>query len=136
MNDDISSVNWENSLNGESLISSWNIFKSKLDILMCKHIPMITVKFRKRPPWFDSEIYEMSKVKNRLRKQYKRSQSDADHKAFKDYRKSMRHAIDDKKRSFFGADPWSDYSSIEKKFWSHVKSNTKCTHIPVFKGRF
>ena len=140
MNDDIRSINWDRLFNNESAISSWNIFKSKIDILMRKHIPMITAKFKKRPPWFDSEIYEMSKVKNRLRKQYKRSQSDADCKAFKDYRKSMRQAISDKKRSFFVADPCDDHtSSIEKKFWSHVKSNTKCSRIPEsvhFKGRF
>ena len=57
MNSEIRSINWNEIFQNETIISSWNIFKSKLDIIMRKYIPMVTVKFKRHPPWFDNEIH-------------------------------------------------------------------------------
>ena len=61
---EIESYDWINIFNGLRICDAWNSFKSKLDISMRIHIPMKTVKFRIQPPWFDSEIFEMTKSIN------------------------------------------------------------------------
>ena len=139
MNQEISSINWSNLFYNIPISSAWNIFKSKIDIAMRKHIPMIFVKFKKRPPWFDSEINEMFKLKETLRKTYKRSQSDADYDAFRRQRKILKQKIEGKKQTYFSVDPCNDDSIIQKKFWNYVKSSSKCSRIPEsvhYKSRY
>ena len=67
MNNEIRSTDWAHILDNHSTIVAWNVFKSKLDITMRKYIPMISVRFKKQPPWFDSEIHELCKTKENLR---------------------------------------------------------------------
>ena len=111
---------------------AWNLFKSKLDIAMRKFIPLKNVKFRHQPPWFDSEIFEMSKIKNNLRKTFKYTGSLTDQENYTRYKNKFKQKVMDKKRDFITADPCDthDNNTINKKFWSFVKSNTKCGRIP------
>ena len=55
--EEIMSYNWCMLFKHKTISEAWNLFKSKLDISMRKYIPMKSVKFRHRPPWFDSEIF-------------------------------------------------------------------------------
>ena len=101
MNDEIRNTDWSHILDNHSTIVAWNAFKSKLDIIMRKYIPMISVKFKKQPPWFDSDIYELCKAKDNLRKRYKRTNLDSDHQAYCELRSKIKQTIAAKKQSFF-----------------------------------
>ena len=109
---------------------------------MRKFMPMINIKFKKQPPWFDSELFEMSKNKDRLRKNAKNSGKPEDHDKFCNFRMKMKHTMQNKKRDFLTSDPCDseiNNNSISKKFWSYVKSNNKCSRIPEtvhYKGRY
>ena len=108
---------------------------------MRKFIPLSKVKFRHQPPWFDSEIFEMSKIKNRLRKNFKETGSEADKEKLNKYKACFKQKVIEKKKQFVTADPCisPDNNAVNKKFWSFVKSNTKCGRIPDvvnYKGRY
>ena len=139
MNDEVNNTDWSQLFCNLSSSLAWDVFKSKLDMIMRNHIPMIKVRFKKQPPWFDSEIYELCKAKDKLRKKYKVTNLDSDYKEFCRLRSITKQTIAAKKQSFFTEDPCSDTNIVNKKFWSYVKSNTKCSRIPEavhYKGRY
>ena len=144
LNEELNSLNWDNLFRNRNIKESWQIFKSKLDIAMRNHIPMKIVKVRIQPPWFDAEIHGMSKIKHRFRKIHKQTGLASDKKALDDYKRKFYERVADKKRQFIIADPCNDIensqaqSQVNKKFWSFVKSGTKCGRIPEvvqYKGR-
>ena len=51
----------------------------------------------------------------------------------------FKHRINEKKNSFVTADPCETHSSVSKKFWSNIKSNSKSSRIPEsvhYNGRY
>ena len=83
---ELKSHNWRVIFANKDIHNAWEVFKSRLDIAMRKFIPMKSVKFRYRPPWFDDEIMEMSKIKDKLHKKYKHSENAEDKVNFVNYR--------------------------------------------------
>ena len=139
MNDDLSNVNWRNLFRNNDVCNSWNILKSKLDIFLRKHVPMSNIKFKKQPPWFDKEIIDMCKIKDKLRRKHRKSNNSIDKENFCKIRSEIKQKIQSKKRDFIASDPFESESSVNKKFWSYIKSNTKCSRIPEsvhYKGRY
>lgn len=145
---ELASFEWNSIFDNLSITDAWNMFKSKLDISMRKFIPFRNVKFRQQPPWMDSEMFEMSKTKHRLRKNWKSSACPEPDKEFhkeifKNYEARFKQKCEEKKRIFLNADPCDDDPTINKlvnkKFWTYIKSNTKCGRIPDtvhYNGRF
>ena len=138
---EIRSYDWYSIFRNRSIAEAWILFKSKLDISMRKFIPMKNVKFRNQPPWFDTEVFHMSKIKDKLRKISKKTNSPDDRKFFLQCKARFKQMVIEKKRDFITADPCNtpDNSMVNKKFWSFVKSNTKCGRIPDvvhYKGRY
>jgi hypothetical protein len=138
---ELRSHNWHELFHNKSILDSWNIFKSKLDIAMRKCIPMAKIKVRQQPPWFDSEIFEMSKTKSRLRKMFKQTRSTSDEDNLNKYKTLFKQKVIEKKKKFVTADPCEspNNNTVNKKFWSFIKSNTKCGRIPEsthYKGRY
>jgi hypothetical protein len=129
---ELGSHNWHELFHNKSILDSWNIFKSKLDIAMRKCIPMAKIKVRQQPPWFDSEIFEMSKTKSRLRKMFKQTRSTTDEDNLNKYKTLFKQKVIEKKKKFVTADPCEspNNNTVNKKFWSFIKSNTKCGRIP------
>ena len=141
LSQELRSHNWHELFHNRSIADAWNVFKSKLDIALRKFIPVSKVKVRHQPPWFDSEIFEMSKTKNQLRKNFRESGSAADEASLNRYKALFKQKVIEKKKQFVTADPCAspDNNNVNKKFWSFVKSNTKCGRIPEvthYKGRY
>ena len=65
---ELRSYDWRNIFANKDIFQAWEIFKSKLDIAMRNFIPLKSIKFSYRPPWFDDEIMEMAKIKAKLHK--------------------------------------------------------------------
>ena len=83
----------------------------------------------------------MSKVKYRLSKICRETNLPIDKANFTKYKALFKQKVLEKKRDFVTADPCDtpDSSKINKRFWSFVKSNTKCGRIPDivhYKGRY
>ena len=139
LNDELRSINWKSLFANYNVLSCWTTFKSKLDICMRKHIPMINVKFKQKPPWFDCEIHELCKQKDKFRKKANATHNSLDQEAYRNCRRELKCKIEAKKRDFISGDTFENDNLISKRFWTYVKSNTNSSRIPEtvhYQGKF
>ena len=136
LNNDLRHTNWNDLLLGKSTEQAWQIFKSQLDLLCRKYIPVITIKSEFQPPWFDSDCYNLCREKEKWRSKFKRSKNDEHYFKFSKCRSDFKKLAQQKMRDNFSPD--SDTLTITKKFWSHVKSTSNSHRIPesVYYGRY
>ena len=138
LNRDLNLVHWDYFIDCRDPNESWLYFRKILFLLMEKHIPIITIKDRGRPPWFDSETLNLCKKKERLHRKYKASNTPANYARFSKCRKDLIHMIEEKMEANLNDDE-NDPSLISKKFYSHLKSTNKSTRIPEsihYNGKF
>ena len=106
---------------------------------MRKHIPMISIKFKQKPPWFDSEIHDLCKLKDKYRKKANTTKNALDQEAFCKCRKELKIKIETKKKDYISGETFDSDNLISKRFWSYVKSNTNSSRIPDnvhYQGKF
>ena len=128
LNNDLIRVDWDHLLNFTEVDLGWNIFKEKFTTLCDKRIPKIKIKETFKPPWFDSEVFRLNKKKKQARKLFKQTNNQQHYKKFSALRKKLKNLIKAKIRSNFDDDIAP--KAITKKFWSSVKSSSKCSRIP------
>ena len=137
LNRDLQNVSWSGMLDCIEPDLAWASFKSTLFSLVNKHIPTITVKNNFQPPWFDSDVYHAYLKKERAHSKSKESSSDSDALRFAMRRKQFKNLADTKMReNMYNSD---DPALITKKFWTHVKFNSKTQRLPEtmhYKGRY
>ena len=121
-------MDWDHLLNFTEADLGWNIFKEKFATLCDKHIPKIKIKESFKPPWFDSEVFRQNKKKEQARKIFKQTNNQQHYKKFSSLRKKLKNLIKAKMRSNFDDDIAPN--AVTKKFWSFVKSSSKCSGIP------
>ena len=90
LNSDLARLDWDHLLNHNDIHVSWGCFKSKFLSLCSKHIPKISVKDAFQPPWFDAEVFRLSKKKERVRKLYKVSKNDDHYRKYSTLRKDLK----------------------------------------------
>ena len=137
LNNDLKKVKWNDLLKYCDTDSAWQNFKTVLFALCDKHIPKITVQYKFKSPWYDSDTHKLCREKERLRTVYGVTGMPEDYAAFSRKRKEFKKSIEDKMRSNFEDD--EDPALISKKLWSLIK-NVSCTsRIPEvvnYKGKF
>ena len=114
LNNDLFRVDWDSLLNYNDIHSSWECFKTKFLSICEKHIPKIAVKNSFQPPWFDSEVFRLSKKKERFRKLYKTTQCPVHYHKYSSHRRELKNMIKSKMRSNF--DDELSPKTITKKF--------------------
>ncbi|KAL5264174.1 hypothetical protein ACHWQZ_G005303 [Mnemiopsis leidyi] len=155
LNRDLSNAPWHSLLSSPDIEVCWHNFKLTLDNISKKHIPVIKSKDGFKPPWFDSEVYDLCRDKERIRLDLKalkkkrdltqtlldqgpscqKSQREQYDKKllrlelnFQSTRREMKHLIRSKMYSNF-SDKQSE-NAITKKFWSYVKATSNSHRIP------
>ena len=136
LNKDLVKLKWNEILDRREPEMAWQDFKNVLTHFSVKHIPLITVKSDFSSPWFDSECFEAYIKKERAHKKYKSDLSDPNkvqeafqsELAFKQKRCLFKNICNKKMRDNLYND--DDPELITKKFWSHVKSNSKSCRFP------
>ena len=128
LNIDLNSVDWLSLLDSIEPDLAWDKFKQVLNHFLEIHVPKITFKHNSQPPWFDAECYVKCREKERLHKKYKRTQSINDEIKFVNCRREFKNLMRSKMRDNLYCS--NDKSTISKKFWAHVKSNSKSNRIP------
>ena len=63
LNSDFSNVNWPSFLSCNNIEDSLVKFESKFFSICNKHIPKIKISNEFKPPWYDSEVYELDRKK-------------------------------------------------------------------------
>ena len=128
LNNDLCRVNWNDLLDSAEPDVAWGKFKDELFCNVNRHIPTISISNEYRPPWYDSELHEACRDKERAHEKFKRTKSMLDEINFKNARKDFRNLTDKKLRdNMYNSD---DPALITKKFWSHVKFSSKSQRIP------
>ena len=128
LNRDLGQVPWNALTDRTDPETAWSNFKVVLFALVDKHIPKITTKCNFSPPWFDSECFEAYRTKERAHKKFKLDSSIANELKRDSTRRHFRDVCNAKTRdNLYNQD---DPALITKKFWSHVKSNSKSHRIP------
>ena len=137
LNNDLKSVRWDSHLQHCDAETGWSRFKNILNHFLNLHIPTITIKNKKQPPWFDSDVHHLCQKKERLRAKFKTTNLAEDYDKFSECRKKFKKLVREKMISNF--DDQDDPTLISKKLWSHLKSTSKSSRIPStvnYKGRF
>ena len=137
LNTELCRVNWTALLDCIEPEIAWSNFKTVLFHLVNKHIPIITIKSEYQPPWYDSEVHDANRAKNRIHKNWKTSKSDEDYFKFEGARKIYKNLACQKMRdNLYNSD---DPALITKKFWSHYKASKKSPMLPecmTYRGQF
>ena len=128
LNRSLSRFDWEHILSQADIHYSWDIFKNKIISLCDIHIPKIKVKESYQPPWFDLEVFQLTKKNEKFRKLFKETKSQNHYSRYSSLRKSLKLLIKSKINGNFDSD--LSPNTITKKFWSYVKSSNKSSRIP------
>ena len=135
INDELKYVDWQRILeSNDDIIFAWDNFKRKLFGILDRHIPKILISDARQPPWFDSEMYNACREKEKFRKKYKKSGSLQHRTHFVECRKNLKRLAKSKMRdNLVNVD---DNNLISKKFYSYLKSKSNSTRIPenVYRG--
>ena len=81
-----------------------------------------------QPPWFDSEVFDLCRKKERLHKEWKVTNRDEKYFKFSQARSNFKNLVDSKMNANF-EDPLNR-NLINKNFWSYVKSKSNSHRIP------
>ena len=128
LNHELCHVNWNALLSCTEPEIAWVRFKSVLFYYVNKYIPTVTIKSEFKPPWFDSEVHDAYRNKERAHKKYKRTESVLDGVKFSKARRDFKTLSSQKMRdNMYNTD---DPALITKKFWSHCKFNSKSHRLP------
>ena len=137
LNRDIGSIDWPQFIDCLEPELAWNRFKEIFVTLVNRSIPKIKINGNFSSPWFDSECYEAYRSKERAHIKFKSVPSVSNELKRDATRKNFKNVCSVKMReNLYNRD---DPVLITKKFWSHVKSNSKSTRIPEcvqHKGRY
>ena len=128
LNRDIGQVDWHQTIDCMEPETAWKTFKEILFTCIDRSIPKINVNGNFSSPWFDSECYEAYRSKERAHIKFKASPSISRELKRDITRKKFKKICCTKMRdNLYNHD---DPALITKKFWSHVKANSKSHRIP------
>ena len=128
LNRDFSRVDWGAWLDSTDIDLAWKNFKSIFSHFVNKHIQPLTIKSEFQPPWFDSELFQACRKKERARQKFKHSGCMLDEVKFIDSRREFKSLGAQKMRdNMYNSD---DPAIITKTFWSHHKFATNTHRIP------
>ena len=108
---------------------AWEVWLSRVAGMVNDKVPKVTIKGQSGPPWIDSEIRHLHKVKHTAWCRAKRSNKSSDWSSFKKYRNKPKNNIKAKHKAFM-AGIGQAVNHNPKRFWSYFKSKTKQKYIP------
>ena len=128
INSDLLNINWDfvfsNCCSDKALANFDSVFTSICD----KHIPKVTTKSSFQPPWFDSELDNICKSKNKLLDKYKETNDSRYKNEANVLRKKFKKVCTQKKLdNVMNSD---DPALVKKKFWSYYKSTSNSCRVP------
>ena len=131
INKELNACNWNSLFAGLDAHDCVSCMKSKLDIILRKHVPMSTVGSSNRPPWFDEELKLLRRKVEKLRKLHLVSPSDSEvNRTYTEASETYRNTVKDKRAMYYTDNEMNDNNTISKKFYKYLKSLSGSTRIP------
>ena len=128
LNRDIGSIDWHETIDGMEPELAWKRFKDLLFVLINRSIPRINLNGNFTLPWFDSECFEAYRSKERAHTKFKSTPCLHNELKRDSTRKNFKKICSTKMReNLYNSD---DPALITKKFWSHIKADSKSHRIP------
>ena len=128
INNELMRIKWDAFLYSCEINTALTHFESIFNSLCDKYIPKVTIKSNFQPPWFDSELDNLCKRKNRLLNKFKKTKDPKIYEEVKKLRKKFKITCEKKKRDNVIND--DDPAIVKKKFWSYYKSTSNSNRIP------
>ena len=134
LDEELLAENWLQRFGDLSAEKCWQVFKSRLDIILRKHVPLVSVKLGSQPPWYDDELRSLKKDLDKARAAAIRHPEDQMLVQYhKEIEEGYRNESLQKERSYYDMTSINENSSsaeVSKKFFKHVKSQKSSTRIP------
>ena len=108
---------------------AWEVCLSRVAGMVNDKVPKVTIKGQSGPPWIDSKVRHLHKVKHTAWCRAKRSSKSRDWSSFKKYRNKLKNNIKAKHKAFM-AGIGQAVNHNPKRFWSYFQSKTKQKNIP------
>ena len=155
LNIDLNEINWHRILSSPDIEVCWSNFVREVNQCCDRHIPKVTIKDGFQPPWFDSDVFDKCREKERIRIDLKKCRSQSGNTnnenrepsnvesgspqspspqeialeiKFKAARREVNRLIRNKMRANFSSN--ESENTITKKFWSYVKATSNSHRIP------
>ena len=111
-----------NNPTSRNVTANWDMFSSKLNELMEKHIPTKMSSSKHTDPWITNGVKRMCRKKQRLYYKAKKTQHAKDWKNYRDFRKSTQKKIRQNYWSFQNDMLNNPEDKSNKAFWRYIKS--------------
>ena len=129
MNLNFNSTNWRELLeNCPNVESDQDSFKIKLFDICNANISKTTISNEFQQPWFDSEVYTLSRKNERFHEDWKDTNSDLKYMKFSRARAEYKKLVDTKMDENFHHN--HNRNLINKRFWAYVKAKSNSHRIP------
>lgn len=105
-----------------SVDENWELFKNKMQQLVNKYIPTVTITERPTSPWYDNTLNRLSNKKKRQFRSAKKSKSNHAWEKYRDTEKLYASMISDAKWTFFSSTLPDMRRTNPKKFWNTINA--------------
>ncbi|WAR21988.1 YWV1-like protein [Mya arenaria] len=124
--EDLSSVNWDNLMEGKSVNEMWIVFRDTLCDSVDKHVPKKKSSIKKcnSPLWLDRNTKLATIKKNKAWKKYKYSRSTTNYNKYAEARNECSREVKSAKRNYEQKIA-SEVKTNAKSFWRYVNSKRK-----------
>ena len=90
---DLASVNWIGEMQNLKVQDCWDLFKSKIDEAVLKHVPLSGGGGKDRKKWVNQKIISLIRKKKRLWLQFKKQMSERNKMEYEEAAKEAKYAI-------------------------------------------
>ena len=121
--------NWVKSFEGKNVNEAWSLFKSRVEELIQKHVPLTKRRKHNDPPWMNSDIKKCIEEKKKLWKTWKRTNKEKDGQTYKKKVTQTKRKIRNSKNSYERA-VMQNRNTDPKIFYSYV-NRAKATRSKI-----
>ena len=120
---ELAEMDWDAKFAGLGCEESWCVFKSALDDLQSKYVPLKRRRISNRPVWMNTSILRSVRKKRRMWKAYTATQEYQDYLAYKNFEKQVQKTVRQAKRRY-ERKLAKEAKTNPKQFYSYLKSKT------------
>ena len=120
---ELAGMNWEEKLDNLDCEGSWTLFKTTLDELQAKYVPLKKRRANNKPAWMNPNLLRTIRKKRRMWRVYTATEDYQDYLAYKAIEKEVQKSVKQAKRKY-ERNLAKKAKQNPKEFYSYLKSKT------------